>query len=207
NKKDWSEDEFEGYVGEPDGQQEEGREGESDDGQLESEGENADRLEIGGECEVGEASNLPPYSHTPGCNYPCDNATAFEFFSMLLTDPDKPLCRPIHLDTISLLDRKSMVGHVLSRDRFSLILKFLHLNGNSLYILRGQPGCLHSSKYGRLQGEALFIQDLPKKPTKWGIKAYVLADSRTGYVYNWRLYTGEDEALDVGDKGYPHAVV
>ena len=78
--------EFEGYVGEPDGQQEEGREGESDDRQQESEGENGDRLEISGECEVREASNLPPYSHTPGCNYPCDNATPLDFFSMLLTD-------------------------------------------------------------------------------------------------------------------------
>ena len=84
--EDWSEDEFEGYVGEPDGQQEEGKEGGSDDGQKESEGESGDRLEIGGECEVGEASNLPPYSHTPGCNYPCDNATPLDFFSVLLTD-------------------------------------------------------------------------------------------------------------------------
>ena len=66
--EDWSDDEFEGYVGEPDGQQEEGREGQGDDGQQESEGETGDRLGIGGECEVGEASNLPPYSHTPGCN-------------------------------------------------------------------------------------------------------------------------------------------
>ena len=40
------------------------------------------------------------------------------------------------------------------------------------------------------KGRLCFIQYLPKKPTKWGIKAYVLADSATGYVYSWRLYTG-----------------
>ena len=28
------------------------------------------------------------------------------------------------------------------------------------------------------------------KPVKWGMKAFVLSDSKTGYVYNWRLYTG-----------------
>ena len=40
------------------------------------------------------------------------------------------------------------------------------------------------------KGRLCFIQYLPQKPTKWGIKAYVLADSATGYVYSWRLYTG-----------------
>ncbi|CAI8022082.1 hypothetical protein GBAR_LOCUS12995, partial [Geodia barretti] len=29
---------------------------------------------------------------------------------------------------------------VLKRDRFSLIMKFLHLNDNSCYIPKGQPG-------------------------------------------------------------------
>ena len=32
---------------------------------------------------------------------------------------------------------------------------------------------------------------MPQKPTKWGLKAYVLADSTTGYMYNWILYTGK----------------
>ena len=36
-----------------------------------------------------------------------------------------------------------------------------------------------------------FIQYMPKKPTKWGMKAYdVLADPNTGYIYNWYLYSG-----------------
>ena len=32
---------------------------------------------------------------------------------------------------------------------------------------------------------------MPKKPIKWGIKAWVLADSLTGYVCNFKWYTGE----------------
>ena len=31
---------------------------------------------------------------------------------------------------------------------------------------------------------------MPKKPTKWGMKAFVLSDALTGYMYNWHLYTG-----------------
>ena len=30
---------------------------------------------------------------------------------------------------------------------------------------------------------------MPKNPTKWGIKAWVLADSTTGYVHNLQLYS------------------
>lgn len=105
----------------------------------------------------------------------------------------------------------------MTRDRFSLVLKFLHLADNEKYIPRGQPGydalyklrpfleplianfqgcyVLHrelsvdEAMIG-FKGRLVFIQYLPNKPTKWGMKAYVLADSSTGYVWNWRLYTG-----------------
>ena len=59
---DWSGDEFEGYVDEPDDEQQQG------------EGENvvtSEELEIGGECEVsGEHGDIPAYSHSAGCNHP-----------------------------------------------------------------------------------------------------------------------------------------
>ena len=104
----------------------------------------------------------------------------------------------------------------MKRDRFTLILRFLHLNDSSLYIKKGQPGHdplytlrpfiqrLFSNFQGNyilskevsvdemmigFKGRLSFIQYMPKKPTKWGMKAYVLADSRTGYMYNWYLYT------------------
>jgi hypothetical protein len=31
---------------------------------------------------------------------------------------------------------------------------------------------------------------MPQKPTKWGIKAWVLAESDTGYAWNLKIYTG-----------------
>ena len=105
----------------------------------------------------------------------------------------------------------------MKRDRFSLIMRFLHLADNECYIPKGQPG--HDPLYKLhpfleplltnfqksyslhrelsvdeamvgFKGRLAFIQYLPKKPTKWGMKCYVLADSTSGYVWNWRLYTG-----------------
>ena len=106
---------------------------------------------------------------------------------------------------------------IMKRDHFSLVLRFLHLNDNSSYRKKGEPG--HDPLYKLrpftealfqqfqthyilskevsidetmigYKGRLSFIQYMPKKPTKWGMKAYVLADSNTGYMYNWYLYTG-----------------
>ena len=106
---------------------------------------------------------------------------------------------------------------ILKRDRFSLLMRFLHLNDSSKYIPKGEPGydALYKLRpfadplianfraaytLGRevsvdegmigFKGRLWFVQYMPKKPTKWGMKAFVLADSATGYTSNWRLYTG-----------------
>ena len=42
------------------------------------------------------------------------------------------------------------------------------------------------------RGRVSFKQYCPKKPTKYGLKFYVLADSQTGYVFNFMLYTGSE---------------
>ena len=39
-----------------------------------------------------------------------------------------------------------------------------------------------------------FLQYLPKKPTKWGVKVLVLADAKSGYVCNFQIYTGREES-------------
>ena len=105
----------------------------------------------------------------------------------------------------------------MKRDCFSLILRFLHLNDSSQYRRKGEPGqdplfklrpftellfdnfqskytlskelCIDESMIA-FKGRLSFIQYMPKKPTKWEMKAFVLADSQTGYMYNWHLYTG-----------------
>ena len=111
----------------------------------------------------------------------------------------------------------NIFSEVLKRDRFTLILRFLHLNDNNGYIPKGQDGhdplykirpfmdalvCNFQSAYipGRelsldesmigFKGRLSFVQYMPKKPTKWGLKAFVLADGVSGYALNWKLYTG-----------------
>ena len=56
------------------------------------------------------------------------------------------------------------------------------------------------------KGRLSWIQYLPKKPTKWGIKAWVLADGSNGYTWNWHLYTGKESGADT-HKGLAHHVV
>ena len=108
----------------------------------------------------------------------------------------------------------------MSRDRF-LLLKFLHLANNTEQVPRGQPGhdrlyklrafasamicrfkacyrthreiSINESMIG-FKGRLSFLQYMPKKPTKWGMKAWVLADSGTGYTWNWELYTGREDS-------------
>jgi len=35
---------------------------------------------------------------------------------------------------------------------------------------------------------------MPLKPTKWGYKVRVRADSKSGYVYQFQIYTGKDQS-------------
>ncbi len=93
----------------------------------------------------------------------------------------------------------------MTRDRFSLLFKFFHVNDST--IKRGGLGhdplykirplltaLLHyfNSSYTpnkelsldeamvSFKGRALFLQYMPLKPTKWGLKAFSLADAKTG---------------------------
>ena len=108
---------------------------------------------------------------------------------------------------------------VMSRDRFRTILRFLHVASNAQAVSRGQPDCdrvfkvrqivdklvanwqgvFHSDKCTSVdegmigfKGRIFMKQYMPKKPTKWGLKAWILAGSESGFVYNWKLYTGKE---------------
>ena len=50
------------------------------------------------------------------------------------------------------------------------------------------------------RGRVSFRQYIPSKRTRYGIKAHVLAESGTGYVYDHRIYIGEEQqnAISVG---------
>ena len=123
---------------------------------------------------------------------------------------------------------------IMSSHRFELLLKFLHLNDSKKQPARGQPGydklykvrplldavvknfqanytpsenlSIDESMIG-FKGRLAFLQYMPKKPQKWGMKAWVLADAANGYVWNWKLYTGKEENIPTSDLGLAHRVV
>ena len=55
------------------------------------------------------------------------------------------------------------------------------------------------------KGLLSFVQYLPNNPHKWGLKAWVLADSTNGYPWFWKLYTGKEEGRT--EHGLAHRVV
>lgn len=109
---------------------------------------------------------------------------------------------------------------VMSRDRFEMISSFIHFaNNEEERPARGQDGydplwkmrplmdiCepLLLSNYGprcelaidesiiKFKGRLSFKQFLPSKPTKWGIKQFCLAESKTGYALKFMTYTGKN---------------
>ena len=121
---------------------------------------------------------------------------------------------------------------LMSSRRFELILRFLHLNDSETQPQRGEPGFDKVYKIRPLlnlllptfkknytptqflsidesmisfKGRLSFLQYLPKKPHKWGMKAWVLADAKNGYTWGWKLYTGKEEEQVA--RGLAHRVV
>ena len=41
----------------------------------------------------------------------------------------------------------------------------------------------------KYKGRLAFRQYLPMKPVKWGVKVWVMAESKTGYGNNFQVYT------------------
>ena len=121
---------------------------------------------------------------------------------------------------------------VMSSRRFELILKFIHLNDSESQPSRGEPAYdklykvrpfldillenfqTNYQPHQQLsvdesmityKGRLSFIQYMPKKPHKWGLKAWVLADSTNGYCWDWKLYTGREG--NTTEHGLAHRVV
>ena len=122
----------------------------------------------------------------------------------------------------------------MSSRRFELLLKFLHISDSRQQPSRGEAGydklykvrpllnillenfqrsytptqnlSIDESMVG-FKGQLAFLQYMPKKPHKWGMKAWVLADAANGYVWNWKLYAGKEEAAPDSSLGLAHRVV
>ena len=138
----------------------------------------------------------------------------------------------VHFFSLGVTGARSGLSSIMSSRRFELILRFLHLKDSEAQPSRGQPGfsrlykiqpfldlLLQSFKNLYIpsqnlsidesmisfKGRLSFLQYLPKKPHKWGPKAWVLADSLNGYTWAWKLYTGKETDHPV--KGLAHRVV
>ncbi|XP_030839578.1 piggyBac transposable element-derived protein 4 [Strongylocentrotus purpuratus] len=123
---------------------------------------------------------------------------------------------------------------VMSRNRYQLINSLLHFVDNEDRVPRGQPG--HNVLFkvqpiidrvrptyqeafapGRdlsvdeslaaFKGRLSFKQYLPMKPTKWGIKFWVVTDSSCGFCLDWSVYTGKNDQQDRGGDGLSTRVV
>ena len=103
------------------------------------------------------------------------------------------------------------------RDRFFNILRFLHLVDSTKQKSKGEhgydplfkvrplidhlaavyPKYYQSSRYLSIDEMMIgtrcrvsFLQCLPKKSTRFGIKVWVNSDAKTGYVLDFQVYTG-----------------
>jgi len=114
----------------------------------------------------------------------------------------------------------------MARDKFELILQFLHVVDNSLAVASDHPDhdrlfkikpmlthliqCWQTAYYPckevsvdesiiAFKGRSHMVVYKPAKPHKWGIiNAWVLAESSTGYVWNMDIYTGRKAVAEVG---------
>lgn len=59
----------------------------------------------------------------------------------------------------------------------------------------------------KYKGRLHFRQYMPKKPVKWGIKVWMVADAKTGYVSNYDIYLGKPCGSDRGEVGLATKVV
>ena len=110
------------------------------------------------------------------------------------------------------------ISKIMSSVRFQQLFRFLHLYNSTTSVLPGQPGYIRLCKVRpflnlitvqceeryvvhqectideamiKFKGRVSFKQYMKDKPTKWGIKVFVLADATNGYIRRFQIYTGK----------------
>ena len=128
--------------------------------------------------------------------------------------------------------RVPAVADVMGRSRYEKINQYIHLNDSSrmpprgsdnydpLYKVRPAIDVVRnacSSVYKpernlsvdeamiKFTGRLSFKQYLPKKPNKYGIKVWCCAEADSGYLLNFKFYTGKE--FDPMPNGVGHHVV
>ena len=124
---------------------------------------------------------------------------------------------------------KTSFNSIMPRDRFNFIWRYLHLSNNEaprpdvpdkLSKVRFYIDYLNErfrenyTSYGndtidetmiKFKGRLGFRQYMPAKPIKWGIKVWSLAESTTGYLERFQVYTGKEAGR--AEIGLAHRVV
>ena len=137
-----------------------------------------------------------------------------EFWSFIINMGTIPLTNMQEYWSVKENSRIPFFSKIFKRKRFMQIFWMLHLKtpdpakndirtriqraSNFLeyinsrfsdYFISGENICVDESVV-KFKGKISFITYNPNKPTKWGIRIYVLADSETGYVYSILPYYG-----------------
>ncbi len=126
------------------------------------------------------------------------------------------------------------INKIMSLTRFEQIYRFLHLCNSEKEIPAGNPGHDYLFKVRSLldllaprffseyntheelsvdeamipfKGRLGIKQYMKDKPTKWGIKVFVLADARNGYTIRHQVYCGKNSSLSNAEPGLSTRVV
>ncbi|KAM9316153.1 piggyBac transposable element-derived protein 4-like [Gastrophryne carolinensis] len=166
----------------------------------------------------------PPQRHTRAhAWHPTDISEMKKFWGLTLA---MGICKKFSIasywDTQSLL-ATPLFPAVMSRNRYEILLRFLHFNDNSTALPRGEPGHNRLHKLRPLinsllerfaevytpsqnvsidkslllfKGRIIFCQYIPSKRARYGITFYKLCESSTGYTKFFRIYEGRDTHLD-----------
>ena len=115
---------------------------------------------------------------------------------------------------------------MMKRSRFLLISRFLHFSNDE--VISSSPDRLHkirelvdgfrviwkfnytaisTSPYLSVdetiipfKGRLIIKQYMANKPHRFGIKAFSVCDSKTGYVINWKIYAGKENGKTTSSK-------
>lgn len=114
--------------------------------------------------------------------------------------------------------RQQTVADIMTRNRYEILTKYFHVNDSTQNPPRNSPrhDRLHKVRpvienakrqfprhykphqnmavdeaMIKFKGRCSFLQYLPAKPCKWGIKSWALADSESFYLIDFDVYTGK----------------
>ena len=126
------------------------------------------------------------------------------------------------------------ISNIMPKTKFEQFFSFFHLNYNNKQVPYGQDGhdklfkvrklldllcplfesefhmhqsCTIDEAMIPFKGRLRFKQYMKDKPTKWGIKVFVLSDAPTGYLKRMQVYTGKGLDTGVSDVGLCAKVV